>query len=128
MTYGFSSANLANKWLNILRGTAFSAPANLYVVPCGGDPGPNGTANPSAITTRSLLSLAASAGGAIAMTGTQPAFTAVGTEVLQGCTVWDALTAGNFLWSFPLSVQKSVSSGDPLTLTSCGIALVPIAA
>ena len=36
---------LANKWLDLVRGVAFTAPTGLYVKLHTGDPGPAGTAN-----------------------------------------------------------------------------------
>jgi hypothetical protein len=50
------------------------------------------------------------------------------TESISHISIWDASTAGNFLWSAALSVTKSVQSGDTLTLTSCGLSLGALAA
>lgn len=129
MTVGLSTANLANKILDHLRGgTAWSQPASLWVRVHIGDPGAAGTANSSAVTTRSQATFAAAASGAIALTGTNPSWSMTGTETISHISVWDASTAGNFLWSAALSVSKSVQSGDTLTLTSCGLSLGALAA
>lgn len=129
MTVGLSTANLANKILDHLRvGTAWSQPAGLWVRLHLGDPGSNGTANGSVVTTRSQVTFAAASSGAIALTGTNPSWSMTATESVSHISIWDAQTGGNFLWSAALSVTKSVQSGDTLTLTSCGLSLGALAA
>lgn len=129
MTVGLSTTNLANKILDHIRGgTAFSQPGGLYIRLHVGDPGSAGSANTSAVGTRSQATFAAASGGAIALTGTNPSWSMSGTETISHISVWDASTGGNFLWSAALSVAKSVQSGDTLTLTSCGLSLGALAA
>lgn len=127
MAVGLSTTNLANNWLNMLRGTAFTAPSALYVKLHVGDPGNAGTASPSAVTTRSALTLAAASGGAVGLTGTAPSWSMTTTENISHISVWDNATAGNFLWSAQLAVTKTVADGDTLTLTTCGLSLSPLA-
>lgn len=128
MAVGLATTTLANNWLNMLRGTAFTAPAALYVKLHTGDPGSAASANASAVTTRSQLTLAAASGGAVALTGTQPSWSMTTSETISYISVWDSLSAGNFLWSAQLSVAKTVANGDTLTLTTCGLSLTPLAA
>lgn len=128
MAVGLSTTNLANNWLNMLRGTAFTAPTGLYVKLHTGDPGAAGTANASAVTTRSQLTLAVASGGAVALTGTQPSWSMTTSETVSYISVWDNASTGNFLWSAQLSVAKTVANGDTLTLTTCGLSLTPLAA
>lgn len=128
MAVGLHAVNLANRWLDILRGTAFTAPSGIYVKLHTGDPGAAGTANASVVTTRSQATFAASSGGAIALTGTNPSWTATASETISHISVWDNSSAGNFLWSAALSVAKSVQSGDTLTLTTLGVSLGALAA
>jgi hypothetical protein len=129
VTVGLNTANLANKILDHLRGgTAWTQPASLWVKLHTADPGAAAATAPSAVTTRSQASFAAAASGAIALTGTNPSWAMTGTETISHISVWDASTAGNFLWSAALSVSKSVQSGDTLTLTSCGLSLGALAA
>jgi hypothetical protein len=45
MPDGLSATGLANRWLNMLGGTAFPAPSALYVQLHTGSPGAIGTAN-----------------------------------------------------------------------------------
>lgn len=131
MAVGLATTTLANKWLDLLRGTAFTAPTALYVKlhTSVGEPGSLGTTNPSAVTTRVLTSFSAASSGAIALGGANsaPQWTMTATENIQYISVWDNSTAGNFLWSAQLSVTKSVASGDTLTLTTCGLSLAPVA-
>jgi len=134
MAVGLATTTLANKWLDLLRGTAFTAPTALYIKlhTSAGDPGAAGTANSSAVTTRVLTTFSAASGGAIALGGANsaPQWTMTATESIQFISVWDTIgpTGGNFLWSAQLSVTKSVASGDTLTLTTCGLSLSPVAA
>lgn len=128
MAVGLNTTNLANNWLNMLRGTAFTAPTGLYVKLHTGDPGAAGSANASVVTTRSVLTLAAASAGAVALTGTQPSWSMTSAETISFISVWDNASAGNFLWSAQLSVAKTVANGDTLTLTTCGLSLTPLAA
>ena len=52
MALGLSTANLANKWLDMMGGTAFTAPATVYVKLHTADPGSAGATAASATTTR----------------------------------------------------------------------------
>ena len=128
MAVGLATTTLANNWLNMLRGVAFTAPTGLYVKLHTGDPGAAGTANASAVTTRSTLTLAVASGGAVALTGTQPSWSMTTSETIAYISVWDNASVGNFLWSAQLSVAKTVANGDTLTLTTCGLSLTPLAA
>lgn len=132
MTVGLSAANLANKWLDMLGATAFTAPT-CYAKLCIADPGPTGTAGGSAssVTTRVVMAWASASAGSKAIQATFPAWASwAGTngEVVTHISVWDASTAGNFLYSFALTASKTVNTGDTLTLSSHSFALTPIAA
>ena len=127
MTVGFSTTGLANKWLNMLNATAFTAPTGIYAQLHVGDPGAAGTANTSAVTTRSAVTFSTASGGALALSNT-PSFTMTATETITHVSYWDASTSGNFLWSAALTTSKSVSATDVLQLTSVGVALTPLAA
>lgn len=127
MTVGLATTNLANNWLNMLRGTAFTAPAGTYIKLHTADPGAAGTANPSAVTTRSAATFGAASGGALALSNS-PSFTMTATETITHISVWDDSTAGNFLWSAALTTSKSVVNTDTLTFTTLGVSLSPLAA
>lgn len=130
MTVGASAANLANKWLNIVSGTTFTAPSNTYVQLHTADPGASGTTAVSGTTTRVVLSWSAASAGSKAITATLPSWAswAGGSETITHISVWDALTSGNFLYSVALTASKPVTNGDTLNLTSHSISITPIAA
>lgn len=131
MTVGLHAVNLANKWLDMLGATAFTAPTNTYVKLHTGDPGSAGTSAASSVTTRVVLAWSAAATGSKAITATLPSWaTWAGTngEVVSHISVWDNLTAGNYLFSAALTLAKTVNTGDTLNLTSLTVAFTPIAA
>lgn len=131
MARGLSAVNLANAWLNVLRGggsgVTFTAPAvvaaKLYV----GDPGATGVANAAAVTTRSAVNLAAASAGAIALSNT-PTWSMTTTETITDIGLFDSLTVGNFLDSIALTTSRSVVNGDTLNLNTLTITLATIAA
>lgn len=130
MTVGLHAVNLANKWENMLSGTAFTAPTNTYVKLHTGDPGSAGTSNASANTTRVILAWAAAAAGSKAIAATLPVWAswASGSETISHFSVWDDISAGNFLYSVTATTAKAMTNGDTLTLSSHTFALTPIAA
>jgi hypothetical protein len=127
MTVGLATTTLANNWLNMLRQVAFTAPAGTYIKLHTADPGAAGTSNPSTVTTRQQATFSAASGGAIALSNS-PSFTMTATETITHISVWDAATAGNFLWSAALTTSKSVVATDTLTFTTLGVSLSPLAA
>lgn len=131
MTVGMHAVNLANKWLDMLGGTAFTAPANTYAKLHIGDPGAAGASNPSANTTRVILAWGSANGSAVkALVATFPVWAAwaAGSETISHISVWDNLTAGNYLYSFALNTPRAMLNGDTLTLTSHSFTLTPLAA
>jgi hypothetical protein len=132
MTVGLSAANLANAWLNTMRGsgngTTFTAPATLFVQCHTADPGASGTtAVSTGIATRTALAQNAAAAGSQAITATI-SFTATGADTITHISVWSASSAGTFYYSAALSASKTVANGDTLNLTALTFALTPIAA
>lgn len=127
MTVGLATTTLANNWLNMLRGTAFTAPSATYIKLHTADPGAAGTSNASAVTTRQAATFSAASSGALALSNS-PAFTMTATETITHISVWDASTADNLLWTAALTTSKSVVNTDTLTFTTLGVALTPLAA
>jgi hypothetical protein len=127
MAAGLHTVNLANKWLDMLRAVAFTAPPATFLQVHIGDPGPAGTANQSVVTTRSAATFSAASAGALALSNS-PAFSMTATETISYISVWDASTAGNFLWSAQMTAPKSVVNTDTLTFATLGISLAPLAA
>lgn len=128
MTTGISAANLATNWLNMLRATAFTAPAGQFVKLHVGDPGAAGANNASAVTTRSSATYTASSGGSALALSNTPTWSMTATETISHISVWDAASAGNFLFSAALNTPKSVNNGDTLNLTTLGFSMTPQAA
>jgi hypothetical protein len=130
MTVGVSTTNIANPWLNVLRGTTFTGIAAVYVKLHTGDPGSAGaSAGAAGSTTRPAITWAAASGGAIAMNGTAPSWTNGGTsETLSHLSFWDSASAGNFLGSVALGSTQAWASGNVYTLSAQGWSLAPLAA
>lgn len=130
MAVGLSAVNLANKWLDMLGATAFTAPTNTYVKLHTGDPGAAGATAASANATRVVLAWGAASAGSKSIVATLPSWAswAAGAETISHISVWDALTVGNFLFSGALTVAKPVANGDTLNLTSLSVSFTPIAA
>jgi hypothetical protein len=123
------AVNLANKWLDMLAGTAFTAPATTAVKLHTADPGSAATTAPSGNTTRVALTWSAAASGSKAISNTPSwASWASGSETLSHISVWDSTTAGNFLFSAALTTAKAITNGDTFTLSSLTFALTPLAA
>lgn len=129
MTVGISGVNLANKILDgATRTGSFPTPSSLFVKLHTGDPGASGTANASAVTTRSAATFGSAASGGVATMTNTPSWSMTGTETISHISLYDASTAGNFLWSVALTASKSVSNGDTLNLSSLTLTFTPIAA
>lgn len=134
MAVGISTANLANAWLNTMRGgaagTTFTAVANLYVQLHTADPGASGTTAVSSTTARSEVTFAAAASGSISSNNTPSWATWAGTngEVVSHISVWSASSAGTFYYSAALAASKTLNTGDTLNLTSLTFSLTPVAA
>lgn len=130
MTVGLAATTLANKWLDMLSGTAFTAPAGAFTKLHTADPGAAGaTAAAVGDATRKTHTWAASSAGSKAMNGTLPVWTNGGTsETLSHISEWDASSAGNFLFSAALTTPQAWASGNTFTLNTLTIAFTPIAA
>lgn len=128
MTAGLSSANTVTPWLNMFRGTAFTPSGATWVQLHTGDPGAAGTANQSAVTTRSQATTNASAAGSALSLSNTPTWSMTATETISHISVWDASTGSTFRFSIALSVSRAVNNGDTLNLASLSLGLTPQAA
>ncbi|MGZ4542069.1 MAG: phage tail fiber protein [Mycobacteriaceae bacterium] len=130
MTVGLSAANLANKWLDMLAGTAFTAPAAFWAKLHTADPGAAGaTAAAVGDATRKQVTWAAASGGSKSMSSMSGGWTNGGTsETLTHLSFWDASSAGNFLGSCALTASQAWASTNTFSLTSLSISFTPIAA
>jgi len=130
MAVGLHAVNLANKWLDMLGATAFTAPASTNAKLHTADPGAAGTTAPSAEPLRKAFTWGAAAAGVKAIVATLPSWTAwaAGTETISHISVWDNISAGNFLYSYALTVAKQVTNGDTLNVTAHSFSFTPLAA
>ncbi len=131
MARGLSAVNYANKVLDHMhRAQASTAPAGNFMKLHTGDPGAAGTANASSVTTRPAATFAAASGGAIAMnnTPTWAAWAGTSPETVTDISDWDANAAGNFLTSAALAANKTMQTGDTLTLATFTVSYAPLAA
>jgi len=111
------SAYLANAWLDALgNATSFSV-TTPYVKLHVGDPGASGTANPAVETTRKAASFGAASAGAIASDAAITWTNIAGSEDATHFTVWDNVSAGNFLFSGTIT-GNPYTAGDTYTIAS----------
>ena len=130
MADGLAATTLANKWLNMFAGTAFTAPSATYVQLHTAGPGSAGTTSVSSTTTRMSVTWGSASAGSISE-GNVPTWSSwAGTngEVVTDISVWDASTSGNFLFSAQLSSTVTMNTGDTLQLTTLTVSFTPIAA
>lgn len=132
MAVGLSSANLADAFLNIIRGTNVTAPTSINVKLHTADPGAAGaTAAAAGDTTRKAATFSAPTGTttrAIALTANVTGWVNGGTsETLTHVSNWSDPSAGNFLWSAALSASQAWASTNTFTLTTLGVSITPVA-
>jgi hypothetical protein len=131
-TVGLSTTNLANAWLNSMRGagngTTFTAPATLFAECHTADPGASGTtAVSTGIATRTAMGFAAAASGSMSLSGSV-SFSATGGDTITHIAVFSASSAGTFYMSAALTASKTVANGDTLSLSTFTFSLAPLAA
>lgn len=106
------------KWLDMLGGTAFTAPASCYVKLHLGDPGEAGTSNAATEATRKAVTWSAASAGSKAMSGSLVWTAVAATETYTHFSLWDASTAGNCLGSGALSASAAMAAGDTYTMSA----------
>jgi len=111
------STYLANAFLDSLgNATAFSV-SNVYVKLHIADPGSAGTANPATETTRKVASFGSATAGGLSSDAAITWTNIAGSEDATYFTVWDASTAGNFLFSGTIT-GNPYTAGDTYTIAS----------
>lgn len=128
MTVGLSTANIANPNLNWLRGVAPPSIPSLNIKLHTGDPGANGTASPSAVTTRRAATMNVASGGQITLNAMSGNYAMTTGETISHFSVWDDPTAGNFLFSGAWTVPRVVVNGDTIVIQTLVINNTPLAA
>lgn len=108
---------LANKFLDAVGNATNYSAANVYVKLHIGDPGANGTTNPATETNRKLVSFSAASSGGLTSDADVSWSNIAGSEDATFFTVWDNLTAGNFLFSGTVA-GNAYTAGDTFTIPS----------
>jgi hypothetical protein len=116
MAHGLS-AYLCNAILNSVGNNTSFAVAVAYVKLHTQDPGPLGTANPATETTRKAISFGVASAGVITSDADISWTNIAGSQDATHFTVWDNLTAGNFLFSGSV-VAGAYTAGDTYTITA----------
>lgn len=111
------STYLGNALLDhVLRNTAYTSPTTVYLSLHTADPGLTGANE----VVGGSYARQACAFDAAASKATQNAaaesFTAMPAVTVTHVGIWDAVSAGNFLWGGALAASKVVNSGDTFTI------------
>src|SRR5512139_220125 len=131
MTVGLAATTYADKCLNVLKNTAFSGISTCYAQlhTSAGEPGAAGTSNVSGINTRKAITWGTTSGGSLSATSVAAWSWSGTSETIRHVSVWDSVgpTGGNFLFSVTFAADKTVVSGDTLTITTLSLSFTPIA-
>ncbi len=100
------------------------AAGNVFASLAIGDPGPNGTDNAAAETSRQQVTFGSSSNGIISLTNTPTWNNVAATETVSHVALWDDASAGNCLGSGAMSVVKELTAGDNFSLTTVTFAVV----
>lgn len=103
--------------------TAWTIPSNVYVKLHTGDAGEAGTTNAATEDTRKVAAWATASSGSIATSATLEWTNVAATETYSHWSLWDAVTAGNCLWTGALSSSAAVTAGDTFQITSLTLSL-----
>lgn len=116
MAVGYSTYT-ATELLDAICNNGSFAVAQAYIQLHTGDPGAAGTSNVAGNATRKAVSFGAASAGAIANDAALEWSTGeVDTsEDYTHFTLWDASSAGNFLWSGTVTAN-AVTAGDEFTI------------
>ncbi len=111
------SAYMANATLNAAGNNTSFAVATAYVQLHTAAPGAAGTSNMATETTRKAVSFGAASAGSITNDADVSWTNIAGTQDATHFTVWDASSAGNFLWSGVITAN-GYTAGDTYTFPS----------
>lgn len=103
--------------------TAWTMPTNVYVKLHTADAGEDGTSSAATEDTRKVAAWATASSGAIATSATLEWTNVSTTETYSHWSLWDAVTAGNCLWTGALSSSAAVTAGDTFQITSLTLSL-----
>lgn len=111
-----------NKLLDAVSGTSFAA-SGSYLKLHTGDPGEDGTANAAANTTRQSITFSSASGGSMATSSSATWTNVPSTETYTHWSLWDAVSAGNCLWTGALSTSAALTAGDTFQITTLTLTL-----
>jgi hypothetical protein len=116
---------LEQKWLDMLSGTAFTAPAGTWLQLHTADPTDAGTTSVATNSTRQAASWAAASNpaGTKATSATVSWTSVPAAETYSHWSLWDASTAGNCLWTGALTSSATVAIGDTFQITALTLTL-----
>jgi len=99
-------------------------PTTLYAAGALGNPGSDGTANPSATAARVVVTLNAPSGGAAtASVGTMPG-TAAASEDWTHLVLYDAASGGNAWWVVPITAGPvAITAGHGIRIPADALSL-----
>jgi hypothetical protein len=103
--------------------TSWTMPTTVYVKLHTADAGEDGTTAAATNATRVAAAWATAATGSIATSATITWTSVSTTETYTHWSLWDALTAGNCLWTGALSASAAVTAGDTFQITSLTLSL-----
>jgi hypothetical protein len=107
------SVYLRNAILDALGNNTSFAVSQVYVSLHTGDPGLNGASEVSGGSyAREAVSFGAASGGAME-NDALVRFDSVPAGTITHFGLWDAASAGNFLWGAALTASKTQNDGDP---------------
>lgn len=92
--------------------------ANRYMQLHTADPTDTGTVAVALETTRKSITSASTTNGVFTSVNDLIWTNVAGTETYSHVSLWDALTAGNCLWTGALTTPKAVVAGDTFTIAT----------
>lgn len=117
MTVGLKATIAASLLDALLNSVAYDGPSNLWIKLHTGDPGAAAASNAATETTRKEVTFSAASGGAITNDNAPQWDTVPAAEDFSHISVWDASTAGNFLFSAVMTAN-AVGIGDTFIIAA----------
>ena len=111
MALGMSQYLANSVFDSICNNTSFAV-ATPYIQLHTADPGASGTTAIATENTRKLVSFSAAAAGVITSDAAVDWTSVAGTETYSHYSVFDAVTAGNFLWSDTMTASGVTALDD----------------
>lgn len=102
----------------VFNATSYAGQSTFYTKLHVGDPGEAGTSNAATETTRKASTVGAGSAGTVTSDADITWTNVAGTETISYVSLWDAVSAGNCLWSGALTVSKALTAGDTFTIPS----------